>query len=93
LTPKEIAYIKYVFIKLLSEASADINQLITVITPNNFIMKDDERITQIVKIYYEMLDKQTFAENFSDRVNILAMQRSKEGEDIEVSRLLNQTNK
>jgi hypothetical protein len=93
LTPKEIAYIKYVFIKLLSEASADINQLIALITPNKFIMKDDERITQVVKIYYEMLDKQTFAENFSDRVNILAMQRWKEGEDIEVSRLLNQTNK
>jgi hypothetical protein len=77
----------------LSEATEDINQLITVITPNYFIMKDDERIAQIVHIYDEMLDKQTFAENFRNRVNVLAMQRSRENEDIEASRLLNQMNK
>ena len=93
LTSKEIAYIKYVFTKLLSEASDDINQLITVITPNYFIMKDDERIAQIVHIYDEMLDKQTFAENFRNRVNVLAMQRSRESDDIEASRLLNKMNK
>jgi hypothetical protein len=40
-----------------------------------------------------MLDKQTFAENFRNRVNVLAMQRSRESEDIEASRLLNKMNK
>lgn len=92
-TGKEVSYMQDVFTKLLSEASDDINQLMAVITQNNFIMKDDERILQIAHIYDDMLDKQSFAENFSNEINVLAMQRLKESQDIEESRLLNQLNK
>lgn len=92
-TSKEVSYIQEVFTKLLTEASGDIHQLITVITPNKFIMKDNERLTHIIHIYDDMVDKQTFVENFSNGVNVLAMQRLKESEDVEASRLFNQLNK
>ena len=89
-TGNEVSYIKDVFTRLLSEASDDINQLMAFITPNYFIMKDDERIMQIDNIYEDMLDKQSFAENYSNEIYVLGMQRLKESQDIKISRLLNQ---
>lgn len=89
-TGNEVSYIQDVFTRLLSEASDDINQLRAFITPNYFIMKDDERVVQIDNIYEDMLDKQSFAEDFSNQIYVLCMQRLKESQDIKVSRLLNQ---
>lgn len=92
-TFKEASYIQNVFARLLYEVSEDINQLMSVITANNLIMKDDERIVQITGIYKDMLDKHSFAEDFSNEVILLGMQRSKESQDVETSRLLNDLNK
>lgn len=89
-TGNEVSYIQDVFTRLLSEASDDINQLRAFITPNYFIMKDDERVVQIDNIYEDMMDKQSFAEDFSNQIYVLCMQRLKESQDIKVSRLLNQ---
>jgi hypothetical protein len=60
------------------------------ITPNYLIMKDDERVVQIDNIYEDMTDKQSFAENFSNEIYVLGMQRLKESQNIKISRLLNQ---
>jgi len=92
-TFQEASYIQNVFSKLLYEASADINQLVSVITTNNLIMKDDERIVQINHIYDDMLDKHSFVENFSNEVVLLGKQRLNESQDVETSRLLNHLNK
>ena len=89
-TGNEVSYIQDVFTRILSEASDDINQLMAFITPNYLIMKDDERVVQIDNIYEDMLDKQSFAENFSNEIYVLGMQRLKESQDIKISRLLNQ---
>ena len=89
-TGNEVIYIHGVFTKLLAEASEEINQLMAVTTPNNFIMKDDERIVQIDKIYHDMLDNLSFAENFINEIYVLGLQRLRESQDIKLSRLLNQ---
>ena len=89
-TGNEITYIQDFFAKLLAEASEEINQLMAVTTPNNFIMKDDERIVQIDKIYHDMLDNLSFAENFINEIYVLGLQRLRESQDIKLSRLLNQ---
>jgi hypothetical protein len=89
-TGNEVSYIQDVFTRILSEASDDINQLMDFITPNYLIMKDDERVVQIDNIYEDMTDKQSFAENFSNEIYVLGMQRLKESQDIKISRLLNQ---
>jgi hypothetical protein len=89
-TGNEVSYIQDVFTKILSETSEDINQLMAFITPNIFIMKDDERVMQIDNIYADLLDKQSFTENFSNEIYVLGMQRLKESQDIKISRLLNQ---
>jgi len=89
-TGSEVTYIQDVFTKLLAEASEEINQLMAVMSPNNFIMKDDERILQMDKIYHDMLDNLNFAENFSKGIYVLGVQRLKESQDIKLGRLLNQ---
>lgn len=90
ITGNEVTYIQDVYAKLLAESSEEINQLTAVMSPNNFIMKDDERILQIDKIYHDMLDNLSFAENFSNGIYVLGVQRLRESQDIKLSRLLNQ---
>ena len=92
LSLKETSYIQNVFTKLLTETSDDINQVIAIITPNDFIMKDDERLLRINKIYADILDKQVFLHRFTDDINLLGVQRLKESNDIQISSLLNNIN-
>lgn len=89
---KETSYIQNVLRKLLAESSDDINQMIAIITPNDFVMTDDERLLRINKIYGNILDKQLFLQRFTDDINLLGVQRLKEHNDIEMSRLLNNIN-
>lgn len=88
-TADEITYLQHVFNHLLDECAKDINDLSMVITSGNAQMTDDERINRINAIYTDMQDKFSFSKSFSFEAAMLAMQRSQEATDVEVSKRLN----
>jgi hypothetical protein len=51
-------------------------------------MKDDERIKRIDQLY-EVQDKYTFCESFSEECSVLAMQRLNEKGEINLSKKIN----
>jgi hypothetical protein len=85
-SPAEIDFIYRVFTNLIHNSSDDLNQLITVITPNELDMKDDERLKRIDAIYASIQDKYAFAKSFGDEAKVLAVQKAKENNSIETSR-------
>lgn len=88
-TPDEIDYCKKVFDNLLDECVKTIDELITIITPDKYQMKDDERIKRIDMLYADIQEKYSFSQSFSDEMGILAMQRMTEQQEINRSRTLN----
>ncbi len=75
----ERQYINSVFISLLQNCTNDISDLITLLTDGQLRLEDDERLQRIDAIYKNMLNKYGFAQTFSRQVNILTLNRQKEG--------------
>ncbi|CAN5396724.1 hypothetical protein BH10BAC2_BH10BAC2_46470 [soil metagenome] len=84
----ELGYIGKVYADLTTACLQDIDQLIAVITDNTFQMTDDERLKQINIIYADMQDKNQFTQSFTNSAKLLAQQRTKERNDINVSQNL-----
>jgi len=84
----EIDYIYKVFTNLITYSTADIDELIKVITANQLKMKDDERLKRIDAIHTSIQDKYSFAESFAEDARVLAINRTKEKNNIEASRRL-----
>jgi len=82
-------YINSVFTHLINGATFDVDQLNRILSPGNYSMTDDERIGQIDGLYTDMKDKYAFARSFSVDVKIVALQKWKEKNEAQVSRLLN----
>ena len=75
----ELTYIHSVFAALLDNSANDISNLITLLTDGQFKLEDNERLQRIDAIYENMLHKYGFAQTFSRQVNILTLNRQKEG--------------
>ena len=75
----ERQYINSVFISLLQNCTNDISDLITLLTDGQLRLEDDERLQRIDAIYKSMLNKYGFAQTFSRQVNMLTLNRQKEG--------------
>lgn len=88
-TIQEIEYNRKVFDFLLQECIESINELLSVITPGQLEMKDNERMVRIDKLYADMQDKYTFCNVMSEDMALLAFQRKGEYRDIEKSNLIN----
>lgn len=88
-TEKEIAFIYSVFAKELGGAAEIIDELMIVLTPDGYQMKDDERLHRIDKLYIGMQDRQTFVQHFSNESYVLSILRKKEKEEVETSKFLN----
>ncbi|SHH15881.1 hypothetical protein [Flavobacterium johnsoniae] len=82
----EIQYFEKVYGKLLNESLRNIDELTMAITADKLRMSDDERLKAIDEIYGQMQDKLLFLRNFNASSNILALQRSKEKNDVFVSK-------
>jgi hypothetical protein len=80
------SYMRAVFSKLIEECAANVEELMLIISPERFEMKDDERIKQIEKLYDEMSDKCTFARSFLNQIMVIALSRVKEANDISTTR-------
>lgn len=87
-TPSEVDFIYKAFTNLISSSINDINELIAVITANELDMKDDERLKRIDEIHAGIQEKYAFAKSFGDEAKVLALQRTKEKDNIETSRKL-----
>jgi DNA repair ATPase RecN len=90
--PDEIAYLERVYDNLFQQSLRNLDELTTVITANKLRMSDDERLTSIDKIYADMQDKLLFLRNFNNNTSILAIQRAKERNDVNVIRSIYKIN-
>jgi hypothetical protein len=88
----EIAYLEKVYAKLFKESVRNLDELTTVISANSLRMSDDERLTAIDKVYADMQDKLSFLRNFNNNTSVLAIQRTKERNDINAMRSIYKVN-
>jgi len=84
----EISYAGKVFENVLNGCTEITDQLIVITTDGLLQMKDDERIKRIDYLYKNMQDRFSFVQHFSNENNILAVQRMKDQNDVEVSKEL-----
>lgn len=74
----ELEYIADVYTNLIGESINNVEDLTSLLTANKLRMSDDERISGIDKIYFDMEDKMVFLRSFDNNNSILALQRSRE---------------
>ncbi|AWK04830.1 hypothetical protein HYN56_11570 [Flavobacterium crocinum] len=83
---QEINYFEKVYGNLLNQSLRNLDELTMVITADKLRMSDDERLKAVDDIYEQMQDKLLFLRNFNASSNVLAIQRSKEKNDVYVSK-------
>jgi hypothetical protein len=87
-TPDEIDYILKVVSKLFTESAETLDDLIIVITAGKLRMSDDERLKRIDHIFSKLEDQYDFFKNFANSTSILSLERTKEKQEIELSKKL-----
>lgn len=87
-TQREIEYIYSVFTRLLNDTAFTLDELLTLITADEYQMSDDERLMRLNKLHRDMSDNYVFAQQFGDHTMLLAAQRQKEKQEVETSRSL-----
>jgi hypothetical protein len=87
-TLEEISYMEKVYSNLFQQSSKNLDDLLMVITASRLRMSDDERLEAIDRIFSDMQDKLTFLRSFNNSTKLLAVQRIKEQNEIELSRKL-----
>lgn len=86
LNPHELSYIANVYENLITQSLRNVEELVNVVTSGKLQMSDDERLKAIDEIYLEMEDKVNFLRSFNTKTSVLAIQRSKEYNEISRSR-------
>lgn len=89
----EVAYIKRVLDRLITDCDTALDELINVLTQGKLEMKDDERLERIDKLYQSMQENYSFCENFSNQTRMMGLSRSAESKDVKTSRVLQGVNK
>lgn len=85
----EVSYIFKVLTNLLSNCADNIDELISVTTDGELEMKDDERLKRIDALYSTMQENYSFVQSFGEEAKLLAVQRMKDKNDVQTSRMLN----
>ena len=83
---QEINYFEKVYGNLLNQSLRNLDELTMVITADKLRMSDDERLKAVDDIYEQMQDKLLFLRNFNTTSNVLAFQRTKEKNDVYISK-------
>ena len=83
---QEINYFEKVYENLLNQSLRNLDELTMVLTADKLRMSDDERLKAVDDIYEQMQDKLLFLRNFNTTSNVLALQRSKEKNDVYISK-------
>lgn len=84
-TPTEIGYFEKVYGNLLHQSLINLDELLMVLSANKLRMSDDERLAAIDELYLEIQDKLLFLRNFNTSSTVLALQRTKEKNDVQVT--------
>lgn len=74
----ELGYFDKIFDVLIDGCMNVTDELTLLLSPNKLTMSDDERIKRIDLLYADMQDKYVFANSFSNDINLMALQRTKE---------------
>jgi hypothetical protein len=77
----EIGYLSEVYTNLFNESIKSLDALANIVTANKLRMSDDERLTAIGDIFYDMQDKLVFLRHFNNSTTVLAIQRAKDRND------------
>ncbi|MFT3981204.1 MAG: TerB family tellurite resistance protein [Ferruginibacter sp.] len=85
-TSDEIEYLGKVYSNLFQVSLKSLDELAMVITAGKLRMSDDERLQAIDRIYSDIVDQFSFLQEFNNSTAILAVQREKEMQEINVSR-------
>jgi len=89
----EIAYLEKVYSKLFKESLRNLDELTSVVSANTLRMSDDERLAVIDRVFEDIQDKLLFLRNFNTNTSVLAIQRTKERNDVDAMRRINSVNK
>lgn len=85
-TPAEIDYMGKVYSHLFDKSVKNLEALTLVITSGVLRMSDEERLQQIESIHEDMVDKLTFLRHFNTQSSLLALQRTKAENEINLSK-------
>jgi len=90
LTVQEIMYIERVYANLVQSSLRNLDDLLTVITAAELRMSDDERLSAIDRIFFDMEGKVSFLKQFNNSTASLLKKRARERQDVQsVQRLHN----
>lgn len=81
--PDEIEYMGRVYGRLFDASLKNLDDLFTVITAQKLRMSDQERLSAINKIFWDMEDKLTFLRYFNNSNAVLSLQRAKEQKEVD----------
>lgn len=85
-TPGEIDYMGKVYSHLFDESVKNLETLTMILTSGTLRMSDDERLKQIDTLYEDMVDKLTFLRHFNNQTSVLLLQRTKDENEINLSK-------
>lgn len=85
-TLEELDYMGKVYSNLFDESVKNLETLTMIVTSGTLRMSDDERLKQIDELYEDMVDKFTFLRHFNNQTSVLAMQRTKDQNEINLSK-------
>jgi hypothetical protein len=85
-TPEEVRYVARIHTSMLILCDASLSELHTIIQSDKAQMTDEERLQRIDKIHDDMKDKQAFVRAFGNDTRLLALEREKEGIEIQLLR-------
>lgn len=87
-TQGEIEYMGKVYSNLFDQSVKNLETLTMIITSGMLRMSDDERLKQIDVLYEDVVDKLGFLRHFNNQSSILALQRAKDENEIQLSKKL-----
>lgn len=90
---EELEYLSRVYTHLSKISIENVNALIMIITANKLRMNDGERIQRINGLFEQVQDQLIFLRQFNNQTAILALQRFREQNDINVLKRLHETEK
>lgn len=85
-TDGEVDYISNVYTNLFDRSVKNLDALVTVITSGTLRMSDDERLNSIDSIWKTVSDQLSFLRHFNSQTKLLALQRTKDQNDVNVER-------
>jgi hypothetical protein len=84
----ELNYITSVYSNLSGQSVKNLDALATVITSGQLRMSDEERLNEIDGIWKNISDQFSFLKDFNNKTKVLALQRAREKNDVEVMKAL-----